>query len=103
MAKKKNMFKVPKKFIVLGLEVEIVIVENLHDSNGQKLWGCWETEHRKITLEKNQSPDSMKRTLIHELGHALLDRNGAKYGLSAEMAEVIVEGYSNLITDNDWL
>lgn len=86
---------------ILGLEVPVRFEAGIRNEIGEPLFGYYDPDKREIVLEPSQSPESMQRTLIHEIGHAWIDRIGIRVALSSEISEIIVEGFTNLLYDNE--
>ena len=64
---------------ILGQKVDVVIVEDLEVTTGSVTSGAngaYSNTHNLIELDKGQSPERMRVTLMHECLHALLDAGG---------------------------
>lgn len=92
--------KIKKQVEVLGLSIPVRLEAQVCDEAGNALFGYYDPDKREIVLNSEQSPESLTRTFLHELGHAFLDRIGIRVSLSREMMEILVEGFANIWFDN---
>jgi hypothetical protein len=84
---------------ILGKFVPVLPEQNLH-LGGEKVDGYYCPEVKSIFIEINLHPDKYISTLIHESGHALLDRINLQGYLDEMLAEVIVESFKNVFIEN---
>jgi len=61
--------------------------------------GHYDRTTKCIVISEEEKGQRYVRTVLHELGHALLDRSGVHQAISEELEEVIVEVYSNFLAE----
>lgn len=83
---------------VLGLKIKIKY-EIDPEIEGTIVDGYFSAQENLIVINKNQSKDQQHLTLLHEIGHGLLYRTGTHSILSAEVEELIVEQFSQMMHD----
>lgn len=88
-----------KKWIVYGRPVSVKIVENLIDDlTGRTLAGVYYHDNGSILINGSLSRDEQCKTILHELGHALMYRIGLNQtSISEDNHEIIVEAFSNFM------
>jgi len=92
--------KVPKVVNIFGKEYKIITKERL-EHEGYDALGLIYLDEGEIYLSTEQSLESLKRTLLHELFHGVVDRLGLhNVGFSEDAEEVLVEGLAVFITEN---
>lgn len=93
------MKKIPKKLIIFGKPHKVTLMPDLH-SYGTPVRGLFLINHAEIYLDKNQAPDELLHTLLHECGHAIIQRISiSQTGLAPELEEVIVDSFATFITE----
>lgn len=97
---RKKVQRLMRSVVILGLRVPVKLKRNIVDERGNSLFGYYDPEKREIVLNKDQTDESLRRTLYHEVGHAFMDRIGVRVAISGELNEVISEGIANLIDEN---
>lgn len=90
---------IPNGIIILGEKWKIKFCKKALGNPNYD--GICLREQREIVINPDLDLLEQYKTLWHEIGHALLSRSGVIYsgGLSAELEEIIVENYANLIHD----
>ncbi len=90
---------IPKEIVILGEKWRIKFCKKTFKS--QDYYGVCYRDKRLIVINPDLDLMEQYKTLWHEIGHALFTRNGVTFsgGVSAEMEEIIVETYANLIQD----
>lgn len=78
----------PKSINVLGKKYKIKEVEGLAKAGA---FGMIRSHDSEILIDKDENNESKMRTLMHEVGHAALYRNGMAFGMDAAIEEAIVE------------
>lgn len=91
---------IKKSVEILGLSIPVKFGTPLVDESGNVLFGYYDADKREIMLNSEQTPESLIRTFLHEMGHAFLDRIGIRVALTAEMQEILVEGFANVWYEN---
>jgi Zn-dependent peptidase ImmA (M78 family) len=92
--------KVPKVIDVFGKEYMIKAQEKIIH-NGHESLGLIDLDAGEIFLSTDQSLESLKSTLLHELFHGVVDRLGLhNVGLSEDAEEILVEGLAVFIHEN---
>lgn len=89
----------PKKFTlsVFGSLVKVEVIDGLH---AEGIAGAYNGTLKKIYISIEQQKEDATHTLLHELGHAIIDRTGIRQSLSSELEEVIVENFATGILEN---
>lgn len=93
------MFKIPKKINIFGKPHKITVIPNL-TAYGTPVQGLLVLNDYHIYLEKNQKPEEMMHTLLHECGHAIIQRISLNQtGLPPEVEEVIVDSFATFMVE----
>lgn len=61
--------------------------------------GHFDRETKSIAISDDEKGAKYVHTLLHELGHALMDRVGIHQAISDETEEIIAENYATMITE----
>lgn len=87
---------------VHGQKVKIKLSEKpIVDQEARPLAGYYDDDTKEIVLNPELSEREKFKTLVHEIGHALLYRIGIpQTSMTHDLHELIVEAYSNLIYDH---
>ena len=100
MAKMKSV-KMPTEFIVFGQPVKIIYHAEQLFMNERPVYGFYNYDNHTIEIGPHHSADELFKTMIHELGHSILDRLGVvRTSVHSDVNEIIVEGYSRFIHEN---
>lgn len=94
--------KLPKTLNILGIKYT-VIEEYINLQNQEYVLGLCIPYQNNIYINSNLIEEIGHRpeqTLIHEIIHAVLHRNGITQKLSEPIEEVICESIANCIVDN---
>lgn len=94
--------KLPKTLNILGIKYT-VIEEDINLQNQEYVLGLCIPYQNNIYINSNLIEEIGHRpeqTLIHEIIHAVLHRNGITQKLSEPIEEVICESIANCIVDN---
>lgn len=91
--------KIKKSYNVFGQPIKMNLKKGpLTDEYGRQLAGFFDPQKNTILVDNSLPEDQLIKTIIHELGHALLFRLGLpQTSLPHDLHELIVEGYSNFI------
>lgn len=87
----------PKSQQVLGYEYTIEVRDDLIET--RNALGLFEYKPQIISIQKGLDADTGQRTYLHECYHAVLHRLGIDVLLSAEINELIVDGFANFNVD----
>jgi Zn-dependent peptidase ImmA (M78 family) len=94
------MLKIPKKINIFGKLSKIEIVKDLRLYGVQKVDGLFCPVTKVISIEAEQTNDAIMQTLVHEFGHAIMNRISlTQSGLSAELEEIIVDSFSTFMNE----
>lgn len=94
------MLKIPKKINIFGRIHKVSTCKNLFLPNGIMVRGYFESVNAIIKLEEDQTPQEMIQTLLHEMGHALINRISIdQSGMPPEVEEIIVDAYATMISE----
>ena len=85
--------KFPTKITIMGRVIKIKQYKNLA-YHGEPCLGLCDYDNKIIYLEKEQSPETKRDTLVHEATHFFLELTG----LSQKLTENENEIYCQLIT-----
>lgn len=90
--------KLPTKIDVFGQTVTIKYHSSPIEFEGRLVYGLYHKEHNHIDIAQHNTEAEILKTLLHEIGHSLLDRVGLwQTSLSHDVHEAIVETYSKFI------
>lgn len=91
-----------KSIVIHGQKIGIKVTKKaIVDQDQRPLAGYYDDEKKQIVISGTLLPVDQFKTLVHEIGHALLYRLGiVQTSMSHDLHELIVEGYSNLIYDH---
>ena len=67
---------VPDTIIIGPYVYEVLVVDEVFDSKGNKAYGRADYSKHQILLDKNNTEDRMKVVLWHELFHCVLEASG---------------------------
>ena len=88
--------------LILGKKIPVIFTKNL-EVDGEASAGAYDAETRTIEINEDlRGTDRAIEILMHESGHALLDRIGLWGRLPPDLEEVIVESFKNLYLENDF-
>ena len=89
----------PKKFKlnIFGLTVSVETTNKLMEKG---VSGLYMAQESKILVDTGQFKGDAVQTLLHEIGHSVIDRTGIRQTLSDELEEVIVDNIATAITEN---
>lgn len=90
--------RIPSSVMILGRRVKIKQGKNLVHNNRQ-LYGLCDYENKTIYLEKDQSEESKRDTLIHELCHFFLILLGIDQKLSEGECEIYCQSITAFFVD----
>lgn len=96
------MLKIPKKINVFGKSHKIILCKNLITPNGEAVSGCFTPDHATIHISTSLNPtqDDILLTMVHELGHALINRISiCQAGMPMELEEILVDSFAKLMTE----
>ena len=79
---------------VYGKEIK-VIEKDLNEA-----YGYYDPKKNIIELKKDMKQDQKVSTLVHEIGHALLDRLGISGDLGDIVEHAIVYGFEQVLSEN---
>lgn len=89
-----------KSFCILGQNVKVIYSSKpLVDQTGRPLAGYFDIDKNTIMVGHIGEKEDYK-TLIHELGHALVFRSGLAQIISLEAQEILCEALSHFIYEN---
>lgn len=94
--------KVPPSITVYGQQYKIVFKKSV-DINGIQCEGLCDSRNHIIYLDEalKKNPAFLREVIIHEMGHALLDRLGFHLiGFSPELEELFVQAFAVLMNEN---
>lgn len=93
------MKTIPKKIIIFGKPHKVTVISDLN-SYGTPVRGLLVLNDCHIYLDKSQPPEELLHTLLHECGHAIIQRISINQtGLPPEVEEVIVDSFATFITE----
>ena len=89
----------PKSFSlnIFGKKVPVKVIDGLMESG---IAGLFKPQTEEIYIAKKQTKDDAVHTLLHEIGHAVIQRTGIKQAIPHEIEEVIVENMATVIIEN---
>lgn len=87
-----------KSIKILGREIKIKVGKNLF-YEGKPVLGLCDYDNRTIYLEKNQNPESLRDTLVHEAAHYFLILTGIDQRLSDSECEVYCQLLAAFVRD----
>ena len=79
-----------------GAHCNMLDDSNYMDERGSMMGTC-DNVHGKIYIHRDLEPERKKRTLIHELTHAIIDANGLNRDFSEENVCDFVENHYHTI------
>ena len=88
--------KYPKKIQILGDWVTVSITDNLDEYDGEDVHGDYQHDKNLIRL-RDQCPELMARTLLHEVVHALFAKSGWSEKLGHRTEESLCLLMENLV------
>lgn len=94
--------KLPSSVNIYGNKYKIKVMENC-SIEGVPLYGYCDTQKKLIVIEKAilKNPILAKEVLIHEMGHALMDRIGIHLvRFPPELEEIVVQAFAVMMTEN---
>ena len=74
--------------------MDIVLIDGLHNSDGQHAWGRFNAKLQRIELDANQPSGKLGETLIHELIHAI--ESSIDLGLNELKIQVLANSLNQL-------
>ena len=90
-----------KSICILGQDVKIEhSKDNLVGTNGNYLYGFYNDHEKKITIAPIDHKVELEKTILHEIGHAMIFRSGLAQVLSHEVQEILCEVFSNVVHEN---
>jgi len=93
--------KYPSSVTIYGAEYQIQVEKDLV-LEGVACDGLCYIKERKILIDSSiKDPAVFKEILIHEMGHALMDRLGFNLlGIPPELEELLVQGIAVMVTES---
>jgi hypothetical protein len=89
----------PKKPVnIFGKIVPVYLAKDL--VTDQPVFGCFDPATWTIYLDDSQTKPELLETLIHEMGHALMQRLYLVGVIDPKIIEIIVEGYTHVMIEN---
>jgi Zn-dependent peptidase ImmA (M78 family) len=96
------MGKLPKSVNVLGQKIKVTYkiptYLSLEEQEEVKLcYGVYLPDYKVIWINKKLPIDVQWSSLFHEIGHAILNRNGLRFSkaIKSDIEEVVVETFGN--------
>jgi Zn-dependent peptidase ImmA (M78 family) len=97
----KKSIKMPQAFNVFGQTVNVIYHNEPLFVNERPAYGYYDYSTFTVHIAPHENKDELVKTILHELGHSIMDRIGlVRTSVHNDLFEIIVEAYSRFIHDN---
>ena len=93
---------IPKSVSIMGIEYEVMQVDDLRREDYAKLDGHIRFTDTSISLEKSLNPQAKLQTFAHEIIHGILTQIGRPDALDDSEVDALAYGIIGMIQATEW-